>query len=114
MFGAGRVTTWPSPTMTPEEQLKVIMENLKGLHKTVGEVENSIRDAKHELGSQITERFNELKEGEKQIKEQLKEGFVGGIHIEWWGLALFIIGGTLASASPEVAHYFFGFPAGCY
>lgn len=113
VFGQGRVATWPSSTMTPEEQLKVIIENLKGLHNVIGEIEGSIRTAKHELGTQITERFNELKEGEKEAKRLLEEAFVGGLHIEWWGIVLFVVGIILASTSPEIA-YLFGFSAGCY
>lgn len=99
--------------MSHDEQLRIILENLRGLHSQMSEIEGTIRTTKHELGSQIAERFNELKEGERQVKRQLEEALVGGLHIEWWGIVLFVVGIILASTSPEIA-YLFGHPAGCY
>ncbi len=112
-FGHARASVWPAPNMPHDEQLKMIWANLRGLDRVVSETETNLLKAKNELGEQIKERYNELKAGEAQIKGQLEEAFVGGIHIEWWAVILFCVGVALASTSPEIA-YLLGFPPGCY
>lgn len=99
-----------NPTL--EQRIEDI-ENAVGLLKeqTVKLQQDLSRETSR-LDEKMTEKVGELGKRANEIEERLEELMVGASHVEWFGVGLFILGITLASASPELASLL-GHPSSC-
>lgn len=119
--GTGRVTVQSSvgavgvvirnnPTL--EQRIEDIENAVEKIKETTGKLGQDLSRETSRIDTKINRNMGELKDKANEIEQKLEELMVGSIHVEWFGVALFIIGITLASASPELAS-FLGHPRSC-
>jgi hypothetical protein len=120
-LGTGHFTTQASvggvgvvirnnPTL--EQRVEDIENAVEQIKKTTGKLRRDLSHETSRIDTKINRNVSELKDQANKIEEQLEDLMVGSIHVEWFGVVLFIIGITLASASPELA-WLFGHPRSC-
>jgi len=108
--GAVGVVSRKNPTL--EQRVKDNEEAVKQIKETTRKLEQFLSREMSRIDTKIAQNIGELKDQANKIEKQLEELMVGSIHVEWFGVALFIIGIALASASPEIAS-FLGHPRSC-
>ena len=108
--GGGGVVIRKNPTL--EQRVEDIENAVEQIKKTTGKLRQDLSRETSRIDTKINRNVGELKDQANKIEKQLEELMVGSIHVEWFGVVLFIIGITLASASPELA-WLYGHPRSC-
>ncbi|MBE0412406.1 hypothetical protein [Yoonia sp.] len=103
MIETKRIVVLSGPNTPLENRVEKLEEITKSLFGEVGELGGNLRAQSDELTLKITEEVTQRKAGHRAFEEQLERAVIGGIHVDWWGVILFIAGIILASASPELA-----------
>ncbi len=98
-----RASVSPGSDTPLERRVEMLEEKTEHLFSQVGELGKRLRAQSEDLTRKITEEGTQRKEGHGAFEKMLERAVIGGIHVEWWGVFLFIAGIILASASPELA-----------
>ena len=103
MIANGRVITFPEADTALEKRVEMLEERTANIFSEVGEIGGKLKAQSDEFALKLTEEVTQRQAGHSALEEQLESAVIGGIHVEWWGVILFIAGIILSSASPELA-----------
>ena len=107
--GAG-VVVRSNPTL--EQRVEDIENAVDQLEKNTGKLRLDLSRETSRLDEKMSEVAGDFRERVNEIEERLEDLMIGTSHVEWFGVGLFVLGVTLASASPELASLL-GHPSSC-
>jgi hypothetical protein len=99
----GRVL--PGPDTPLDERVAILQQQYESLFDEVGALDNKLDQNKAELSKRIDNEAAARQEADARNQQQLEEATVGGLHLDWVGVTLFVLGTITGSASVELSSF---------
>jgi hypothetical protein len=103
VVGYGRSILSAGPGAPLERRVAILEENLARLQHEFDRGENNITTELHNLNNAIEEERRSREKEANWIRGQLEEVAVGGLHLEYVGLAWLVLGVLGTSIPSEIA-----------
>jgi hypothetical protein len=97
-----------SPNASLDHRVATLEREHAQLFDEVGKLSEETKQKIGELSSALNAERREHKEGDKSVRDQLKEAVAEGLPLGRLGAIFFFIGIFSAHASPEIASWFRG------
>lgn len=104
-IASGRATVHASADATVEERLKSLEAKIKMLDGEISRLQTKQRESESALRSKIEEERKARNDQVSRVENLINSLVVDGIHIEWVGVFLFLVGITLGTIPEEVRDF---------
>lgn len=97
-----------SATASIEERVSFLEKRLDQTNALILDIQQMVRKESQKLGGDLDTARREREMGDEKNNKLIQEAIAGGLYLETTGVAWLLFGITLATASHEIANFFFG------
>ena len=105
-FGSGRGRVSPGPATPLDRRVRTSWNSeYASLFDEVGRLDQEVKTKAREFSEKLKVESAEREKADKRCEEQLQEAIVGQVHLDYAGVAYFVLGTIAGTASSDIARW---------